>query len=216
MTTCDGSRGERGVDLGGPGAAIQFTVSGGPGNPVDWVTLHAGLGARQRLPGLEVPERDQDRPGHRLTSASLQIHRAVDAGHLQHPLLCQQLPRNKLATSATIAVGVQPTLTIGDVSVTEGNSGTSVATFTVTLSPVNSSQTVTVDYATANGTATTRQRLRRRQRHADVRTVDRDADDQCDRQRRYRGRAERNVRRQSVGRDQCRDRRCAGRGHDHE
>ncbi len=49
----------------------------------------------------------------------------------------------------------QPTLTIGDVTVTEGNSGTSLATFTVTLSPVNTSQTVTVNYATANGTATT-------------------------------------------------------------
>ena len=37
--------------------------------------------------------------------------------------------------------------------VTEGNSGTVNADFTVTLSPV-SAQTVTVDYATANGTAT--------------------------------------------------------------
>jgi hypothetical protein len=46
-----------------------------------------------------------------------------------------------------------PSLSIGDVSVTEGNSGTSTATFTVSVSPA-SSQTVTVDYATANGTAT--------------------------------------------------------------
>lgn len=46
-----------------------------------------------------------------------------------------------------------PSLTINNVTVTEGNSGTVTASFTVTLSP-SSSQTVTVSYATANGTAT--------------------------------------------------------------
>ncbi|HEX6899001.1 MAG TPA: Calx-beta domain-containing protein [Thermoanaerobaculia bacterium] len=46
-------------------------------------------------------------------------------------------------------------ITIGDVTVNpEGNSGTATATLTVTLSKANS-RTVTVDYATANGTATT-------------------------------------------------------------
>ena len=43
-------------------------------------------------------------------------------------------------------------LAIGNVTVTEGTSGTSLATFAVTLSPV-STQTVTVNFATANGTA---------------------------------------------------------------
>ncbi len=47
----------------------------------------------------------------------------------------------------------QPTLSINDVTVTEGNSGSVNATFTVTLSPA-SGQTVTVDYATSDGTAT--------------------------------------------------------------
>lgn len=45
-----------------------------------------------------------------------------------------------------------PALSISDVTVTEGNSGTMNATFTVSLS-LASTQTVTVDYATANGTA---------------------------------------------------------------
>ena len=49
--------------------------------------------------------------------------------------------------------GTTPTVSIGDVSVSEGNSGTSTATFTVTLSAAASSA-VTVNYATANGTAT--------------------------------------------------------------
>jgi large repetitive protein len=46
----------------------------------------------------------------------------------------------------------QPALTVQDVAVSEGNSGTVNAIFTVTLAPV-SGQTVTVDYATADGTA---------------------------------------------------------------
>lgn len=45
-----------------------------------------------------------------------------------------------------------PTLSINDVSVAEGNTGTAAATFTVSLSTA-SSQTVTVNYATADGTA---------------------------------------------------------------
>src|SRR5262249_14702795 len=46
-----------------------------------------------------------------------------------------------------------PKVSINDASVMEGNSGTSNAAFTVTLSPA-SSQTVTVTYATQNSTAT--------------------------------------------------------------
>jgi hypothetical protein len=46
-----------------------------------------------------------------------------------------------------------PTLSINSVSVTEGNTGTTNANFTVTLS-APSSQTITVHYATADGSAT--------------------------------------------------------------
>jgi len=49
---------------------------------------------------------------------------------------------------------IQPFLSIDDVSVVEGDGGTTTATFTVSLSPA-SSQTVSVSYATADGTATT-------------------------------------------------------------
>jgi len=52
---------------------------------------------------------------------------------------------------ATITNDDLPALTINDVSVTEGSSPTT-ATLTVTLAPA-STQTVTVGYATANGTA---------------------------------------------------------------
>jgi subtilisin family serine protease len=46
-----------------------------------------------------------------------------------------------------------PTITINNVSVTEGNSGTTNAVFAVSLS-ASSTNTITVDFATANGSAT--------------------------------------------------------------
>ena len=46
----------------------------------------------------------------------------------------------------------EPTLSVGDVTVTEGNAGTTVATFTVGLSAI-SGQDVSVAYATANDSA---------------------------------------------------------------
>ncbi len=56
--------------------------------------------------------------------------------------------------SATVApdAGQAGSLSINDVTVTEGDSGAAAATFTVTLSEV-SPDTVTVDYGTADGTA---------------------------------------------------------------
>ncbi len=66
------------------------------------------------------------------------------------------------ATNATIADGLgvgtivnddSPALSVDNVAVTEGDSGTASATFTVSLSAA-SGQTVTVNYATANGSAT--------------------------------------------------------------
>src|SRR6185312_8027902 len=47
----------------------------------------------------------------------------------------------------------QPSISINDVSVTEGNAGTTTATFTVSLSNP-SSQTVSVNFATAGNNAT--------------------------------------------------------------
>ena len=64
---------------------------------------------------------------------------------------------NFLASSGTLSGGQvvkpQPSLSINDVSTTEGQSGTKPLNFTVTLSAA-SNLTVTVNYATANGTAT--------------------------------------------------------------
>jgi uncharacterized protein (TIGR03437 family) len=62
--------------------------------------------------------------------------------------VAQPSPRN----SASPVGDCKPEIVINDVSVTEGNSGTINATFTVTLT-ATSAQTVTVDFATADGTA---------------------------------------------------------------
>ena len=60
----------------------------------------------------------------------------------------------RAGTSAPVSVLTPPSITISDAVVVEGNSGTSTVTFTVTLAPVNPTQAVTVNYATANGSAT--------------------------------------------------------------
>ena len=64
---------------------------------------------------------------------------------------------NFLLSSGTLTGGQvvrsQPSLSINDVSVTEGDAGTKALSFTVTLSAA-SNLTVTTTYATANGTAT--------------------------------------------------------------
>ena len=60
-------------------------------------------------------------------------------------------------TSGTVTISDNnpvPTLSVNDVSLTEGNAGTTSFTFAVTLSSA-STQTVTVNYSTADGTATT-------------------------------------------------------------
>jgi CSLREA domain-containing protein len=64
---------------------------------------------------------------------------------------------NFLAGSGTLAGGqvvrTPPSLSMGDVSLSEGDSGPQVMSFPVTLSPA-SNLTVNVNFATANGTAT--------------------------------------------------------------
>ena len=65
------------------------------------------------------------------------------------------IPRNSSAPANTCVAGAPPNLTINDVTITEGNAGTSLATFTVSLSAPAPSTDVTFDIATQNNTATT-------------------------------------------------------------
>jgi uncharacterized protein (TIGR03437 family) len=70
-------------------------------------------------------------------------------------LLTAPLPRNSSSPVNNCSPGTPPNLTINDVSVVEGNSGTTSATFTVSLSAPAASTDVTFDIATQDNTATT-------------------------------------------------------------
>jgi hypothetical protein len=64
-------------------------------------------------------------------------------------------PRNTSSPFNNCLPGAPPNLTINDVTVIEGNSGTTTATFTVSLSAPAPSTDITFDIATQNNTATT-------------------------------------------------------------
>ena len=109
-----------------------------------------------------------------------------------------------------------PSLSIGDVSLTEGNVGVTTALFTVSLS-LASAQPVTVAFATADGTATTAgSRLPGCERNAQLRARRDHEDGRGAGQRRHADRAERDLHRFIVERGGCVDRGRAGDRHDHE
>ena len=94
-------------------------------------------------------------------------------------------------------------ISINDVTIAEGNAGTSIATFTVTRT--GGTAAFDVNYATADGTATARQRLRRAaDRHGELCRRRSHQDRFGDHQRRHDRRAQRDVLRQPVERDQRR------------
>ena len=68
-------------------------------------------------------------------------------------LVSAPFPRNTASPLNNCIAGAPPNLTIADVTVSEGNSGTTTATFTVSLSAPAPSTDITFDIATADGTA---------------------------------------------------------------
>jgi thermitase len=139
-----------------PGGNITFDVTNGPGNPTDFVALYAAGAPDTSFLQWKYLNNAQSPPASGITNTTLQF--GVPSAGTYNIRLFNNGTWTKLATSANFVAATQPPqpqLSINDVTVTEGNSGTVTATFTVTLSPVNNSQSVTVNYATANGTATT-------------------------------------------------------------
>jgi hypothetical protein len=139
-----------------PGGTISVTVAGGPANTNDWVTLDASGAADTAYLDWIYLNGTKTRPVTGLSGATLQFTAPTTPGTYNVRFFASG-GWTKLATSGlvTVATSATPTLSINDVSVTEGNSGTTTATFTVTLAPVNPTQTVTVNYATGDATATT-------------------------------------------------------------
>lgn len=64
------------------------------------------------------------------------------------------LPRNSTSLVNDCSTGFRPDITVNDISVTEGDAGSKNVDFVVTLSAANNTQAVTLNYATADGTAT--------------------------------------------------------------
>ncbi len=79
------------------------------------------------------------------------------------------VPTNYVLNGVALGAGL-PSLNINSVSVNDGTAGTT-AVFTVTLSQA-STKSVTVSYATANGTAHRRYRLQGRVGHVDLQPGD--------------------------------------------
>ena len=136
-----------------PGSVVAATVANAPGYPRDWAGLYpigapdTGYVAWQYLNGSDTP------PATGVTSATMQFTAPTTPGSYDVRIYADDLMGVPAATSNSINVQTLPALTVNSVSVTEGHSGTTPAAFTVTLSRV-STQTVTVNYTTANGTAT--------------------------------------------------------------
>lgn len=131
---------------------LSFTTGHGS---ISWNVNPAEFG-----PNLDVLAELRDSNGNLITSSnpvdalSASINTSVAAGtyylHVKSNDLYGRI--GQYTVTGTTVAGSTPTLLIDDVSVLEGDSGTTEATFTVTLSEA-SSQTVTVDYATADDTA---------------------------------------------------------------
>lgn len=132
------------VDLGAPGEGIYSTL------PTDTYGSYSGT-------SMATP--------HVTGAAALYAaaHPTASAAQIRSAILNSVTPTTslngitatggRLNISALMGEAPAPSLSINDVSIAEGNGGTQVLTFTVTLANPPAAQTVTVDYATANGTA---------------------------------------------------------------
>jgi CSLREA domain-containing protein len=127
-------------------ARVAYTTSNGTATAgSDYTTASGTLifasGETTRTFTVAVTNDSLDEPDETVT---LTLSNAAGTGSLGAPIT---------ATLTITDDDLPPGITINDVSVTEGNSGTTNAVFTVTLS-APSGLPVSVNYATANGTAT--------------------------------------------------------------
>ncbi|HUQ87740.1 MAG TPA: Calx-beta domain-containing protein, partial [Vicinamibacterales bacterium] len=140
----DGPRIVPSVSSAAPGTLVTFTLNNSPGGPTDWLAL-----APANAPDTTYTQFVYVGAG--ITSRNWTVAMPMAPLGPWEARLFENNTYNRIATSA--AVNVAPGLSVNDVTIAEGNSGSSVATFTVTLSGP-SSQAIAVQYATSNGTAT--------------------------------------------------------------
>ena len=136
-----------------PGGTIRIDVVDGASRARDWVGLYTNGAADVAFANWFYLNGQKTVPSAGVAAVSLQFPAPLTPGTYEARLFFNG-GYTKLATSTPITVLPQSVLSIGDVSVTEGNSGTRAATFTVTANPPNTTQTLTVSYGTADATAT--------------------------------------------------------------
>jgi hypothetical protein len=132
------------------GTTITGTVAHGPGNRQDWIGLF-NVADALTFQSWEYLNGSSILPAIGLSNATVYFTAPSAPGRYNVRLFAAGDPTTPIATSN--AVLVPSSLTINSVSVVEGNSGTTSAVFTVTLTPA-SPVDVTVNYATADGSAT--------------------------------------------------------------
>jgi serine protease len=147
------------------GSVVDIGAPGGDGGDPVWSTLNDGTGApgSDSIAGYQgtsmaaphvsgVAALVRAASGDTFTPA--QIMQVIQATSRSFPVACPLgCGSGLIDAAAAVSAATTPVLTIGDASITEGNSGTSLLTFTVNLSGAVGSN-VTFDIATANGTAT--------------------------------------------------------------
>src|SRR6185503_17827431 len=111
-----------------PGQTFTATVANGPGHPLDWVVLYAAAAPNGPgyvdyffLNGTKTP------PATGLTGGMITFTAPATPGTSNVRFL-DNGTYAPLAVSGTLTVAPQPTLSISDVSVVEGNGGTTTAT----------------------------------------------------------------------------------------
>lgn len=87
-----------------------------------------------------------------VTTTSLSVTTNIGLNAYRYRAVASNGTGSATSNSATLTVNPAPALSVADLSISEGNAGTKLATFTVTLSPVAAGP-VTFDIATDYGTA---------------------------------------------------------------
>jgi len=128
-------------DLGAP---VTFTATVTAGSPVTTGTVTFRDGAAVLASGVALNASGQ---------ASFTTSALASGSHTISATYDGTSHFASSSASLVQVVDVQPSFVINDVSVTEGNSGTTTAVFTVTLSAPTHAVNATVAFTTANGTA---------------------------------------------------------------
>ena len=136
--------GDTTVDIGAPGSAITSTWPQGGYNSISGTSM-----ATPHVSGAAALYKSMN-PG----ASARQIRDAILNSGIPTPSLAGRTVTGRRLNVGDFTGGPVPTLSISDVSVSEGNIGTKGAVFTASLS-FASAGSVSVNYATADGTAIT-------------------------------------------------------------